>query len=125
MYEIIKSLRATGHYGFMEFKDKGFHIGEHYNYENSANCLVGCGNYGFNAGEPKCDTDDISKANLTNIFYEVLGIETNVNENQQQSLTPEQQKLLDQLLAGGIYRKGNFYYIDFDFIDQFIQNNSN
>ncbi len=117
MYEIIKSLRATGHYAFMEFKDKGFHIGEHWNYENSANCPVAFGNYGINSGEPKCDTDDISKANLTNMFLLLVGVDSEEDLNEQQKL------LLEQFKAGGMYLSGNFYYVSFDFIDQFIQNN--
>jgi len=106
----------------MEFKDKGFHIGEHWNYENSANCPVAFGNNGINSGEPKCDTDDISKANLTSIFYIIMGIE--IDPNKPPQLSDEQQTLLKQLLAGGMYLSGNFYFVDFDFIDQFIQNNS-
>ena len=123
MYEIIKSLRATGHYAFMEFKDKGFHIGEHWNYENSANCPVAFGNYGINSGEPKFDTDDISKANINEMLLNLMGV------NNFEDLNKEQQKLFNQLLLqlldGGIINNGGSYvYVNFDFIDQFIQNNS-
>jgi hypothetical protein len=116
MYEIIKSLRATGHYAFMEFKDKGFHIGEHWNYENSANCPVAFGN------NPNPNSSKIAKANLTSMFYIIMGIE--IDPNKPPQLSDEQQTLLKQLLAGGMYLRGNFYFVDFDFIDQFIQNNS-